>query len=210
MLNNLDFAAIKEHYIIREKTHLRLLELYTARNINDYVQLALGISDPSGNYSASEHRLGPMILDNSLPNAVFRLAHDLFNCEKISHLPNVIHARNLPYIKISVGSEIAAMLKPNNMWVGNKRTIWSHLIIKHNWDTQIANEELNLYRDNDRDSEMDYRIWRDIYLSLETSLEELALHANNEARVQSIEPGRLKYLWADAIASELYSQRNDI
>lgn len=207
MLRDLDFAQIKSHYNLREQTHLQLLRLYSARNINDYVNLALGITESSGNYSSSEHNLGPEILNNNTPNSIFRLAQDLFNCDKVTHIPNIIHSRNLPYLKISVGSEIATLLRPNDIWIGNKRTILSHLIIKHNWNTAIAIEELELYQDNDRDSEMNYRVWRDIYLSIEGSLEELILTSNSEARIQGVSPGGLKYLWADAIASELYNQR---
>jgi hypothetical protein len=210
MLDNLDFSAIRDHYNTREETHVRLLQLFTDRNINDYLQLALGVSDATGNYSAAEYNLGPLILSNNTTNSIFGLAQDLFSCEKITHVPNIIHARNLNYLKISVGSEIGTMLRPDEIWIGNRRTIWSHLIIKHNWNSRIANEELELYRDDDRNAEMNYRVWRDIYLSLDASLEELLLNANEEARIQNIQPGRRKYLWADAIASELYDQRDNI
>lgn len=210
MLHNLDFNLIKEHYDTREETHFQLLELFNSRNINDYLELALGISNDSGNYSAAEYNLGIEVLNNNSQNSVFRLAQDIFSCDKITHLPKIIHERNLSYIKISVGTEMGAMLRPNEIWVGNKRTILSHLIIKHDWNVQIAIEELELYRDNDRDSEMDYRVWRDIYLSLGASLEELILRANIESTNQGVEIGTLKFLWADAIASELYGQRENI
>jgi hypothetical protein len=210
MLDTLDFSIIREHYDTREETHLRLLQLFTDRNINHYLDLALGIADASGNYSASEYNLGPLILSNNNTNSIFRLAQELFNCQKITHIPNIIHTRNLNYIKISVGSEIGTMLRPDEIWVGNRRTVWAHLLIKHNWNARIANEELELYRDDARSSEMDYRVWREIYLSLDRSLDQLLIRANDEASKQSIQPGRRRYLWADAIASELYSERDNI
>lgn len=91
--------------------------------------------------------------------------------------------------------------------LGNVRTIWVHLLLKHEWNRRLANEELELYRDNDRNSEMNYRIWRDIYLSLKPSLLKICEMGNKEAIRQSVEPGELKFLWADAIASSLYNMR---
>ena len=210
MLHKLNFDNIKEHYSVREQTHYELIKYFTTRDVNNYLNLALGITDNSGNYSASEYNLGPEILANNTQNSIFVLAEQLYNCEKITHVPKIIHDRNLLYLKISVGSEIGTMLRPNEIWVGNKRTVFTHLIIKHNWNIAIANEELELYTDNDRNSEMNYQIWRDIYLSLDKSLERLILDANQESNIQNVSPGVLKYLWADAIASEIYAERDNL
>ena len=72
----------------------------------------------------------------------------------------MIYERSISYLKISVGSEIAMMLKPDIHWVGNKRTIWSHLLVKHGMNQRPANQELRLYYARDDDSEMDYSLWQ--------------------------------------------------
>ncbi len=46
------------------------------------------------------------------------------------------------------------MLRPKRYWVGNVRTIWSHLVIKHGMDQRRANTELQLCYDGERESEM--------------------------------------------------------
>jgi len=175
--------------------------------MTQYVRLALGITDANANYSAAEHNLGPKILSESTPERVFELAQALDACKKKSHVPDIIYRHGILYLKISVGSEMAMMLRPDDFWVGNVRTIWAHLLLKHKWNYDRANEELELYKDSDRDSEMDYRVWRDLYLATESSLATLVSLSNIEAQRQSVVPGRYKFLWADAIANGLYETR---
>ena len=109
-------------------------------------------------------------------------------------------------MKISVGSEMAAMLRPDQNWVTNVRTVYSSLLLRHQGYVIRANEELSLYRDQDRDSEMDYAIWRDFHQHLGDDLLQLATLGNRVAATQEIEPGGISFLWADAIANELYVQ----
>jgi hypothetical protein len=100
------------------------------------------------------------------------------------------------------------MLKPSEFWVANVRTIWAHLLIKHGDNYNYANEELTLYRDQERGSEMDYQIWSDIHNSLETSQTRLHDLGIVEAEKQKVNVGKLKYLWADAIANEIYVKKS--
>ena len=113
----------------------------------------------------------------------------------------------MPYLRISIGSEIAMMLNPDKYWVGNVRTIYSHLLLKHNGNQQRTDEELQLYREPDgsRPSEMEYKIWRDLYLPLENSLKSIAVMGDSEAKKQGSSKEQYKFLWADAICSMLYS-----
>lgn len=208
MLSHVSIEEIKEHYLVRELTHKELVNLFRTKQIDKYARLAIGVAKSTGNYSAYEHGLGPDILAENTVDRLFNLAEELFACKSANHIPNIIYKFKLPYLKISVGSEMAMMLRPNDFWVGNVRTIWSHLLIKHHRDYSRANEELELYKDSDRTSEMDYQIWRDIYLSLQPSLDELINMGNEKAAQSNIKPGSLKYMWADAIASALYDKRN--
>lgn len=202
---DIDLHGVKEHYVSRKNISKKLNNLLSSGSEKEYVELAVGISDPLANYSASEHQLGPRILENNSTGAVFSLAQNLAETKlKVTHVPETIYQANILYLKISVGSEIASMLQPNRFWVGNVRTIWSHLVIKHKGDRGKANEELELYRFDDASSEMDYKIWRDIYLSMEPSLEVINQISNVWADEQGVKPGKLKYIWIDAICSALY------
>ena len=44
-LADLDMAAVREHYLLRERTHRRLRQLYDAGNVAEHVWRALGIAD---------------------------------------------------------------------------------------------------------------------------------------------------------------------
>jgi hypothetical protein len=206
MLSNLNMSNVFAHYQSRLATHNNLVSHFGKSDVLRYTDLALGISAPEGNYSASEYQLGPQILSVNPRDAVFRFANDLQALHSASHLPTTIYNANLQYLRIGVGSEMAMMLNPEKFWVGNVRTLYSHLLLKHNQNKSKADEELRLYRDPDgsRPSEMEYRIWRDIYLALEQSLKEISRQGAVEARKQNAAVGRQDYMWADAICSFLY------
>ena len=202
---DIDLHGVKDHYMRRKAISEKLKQLLSNCAERQYVELAVGVSDPLGNYSAYEHHLGPKILENNSINAVFRLALELNDqALNVKYVPEKIYKANRPYVKISVGSEIASLLQPNRFWIGNVRTIWSHLVIKHKGDWEKANEELELYRIDDASSEMRYQIWRDIYLSMENSLEIIASIAEGWAKKQGVKSGKLKYIWIDAICNALY------
>jgi hypothetical protein len=209
IIAELDISGVREHYQSRERTHTTLRKLFDAGAVEDYVNLALGITNPAGNYSASEHGLGPRILDENSHQDVFNLATEIEVCPNTHHLPDLIYRHRLPYLKISVGSEIAMMLKPKVHWVGNVRTIWSHLLIKHKGTRSRANQELKLYRDDQRDSEMDYLIWRDIYIALEPNILTVGRLASEAAAAHNVTPGPLRFMWSDAVASYLFDQFAD-
>jgi hypothetical protein len=48
--------------------------------------------------------------------------------------------------------------KPDTHWLGNRQTIWTHLLVRHEMEAQKADEALRLYCAGDADSEMDYTI----------------------------------------------------
>jgi len=209
IIAELDMADVREHYLLREGTHNTLRQLFDAGRVDEYVNLALGITNPAGNFSAAEHGLGPRILDENSHQDVFALATEIELCPNTHHLPDLIYRHRLPFLKISVGSEIAMMLKPNVNWVGNVRTIWSHLLIKHNGKRSKANQELKLYKDGERDSEMEYVIWRDIYLALEPNILTVGRLASEAAAAQNATPGALRFMWPDAVASFLFDRFAD-
>jgi hypothetical protein len=101
------------------------------------------------------------------------------------------------------------MLNPQVCWVANTRTVWAHLLVKHNDNVAKANEELRHYRDRDETSEMAYAKWADIHATLEVALTRLGEEGQKASRQASVEPGTITFLWADAIAAFLYAQHKE-
>jgi hypothetical protein len=171
-LANLDWSAIRHHYDVRVDVYDQLIELHRVGNISQFARLALGISNPDGNYSADEHKLGPQVLSGNLNPAgrVFQLATNFVALRTARTVPQLIRDAGLRYLQIGVRSEISCMVNPKTCWVANTRTIWTHLVIKHADDFDKANEELRLYQDSETSSEMAYQIWAHIHNELAASM----------------------------------------
>jgi len=100
------------------------------------------------------------------------------------------------------------MLNPKVCWVANTRTIWAYLVVKHADNIDKANQELRLYWDDDTTSEMTYRIWVELHTLLAVSMMRLAEEGEKIARKAGVKSGKIKYLWADAIANALYEKHH--
>ncbi len=201
----IDLHEVRLHYNPREEVSRKLKSLHSNDSKEKYVELAIGVSDKVGNYSAYEHQLGPKILYNNSIDSVFNFSKLIAEEDlNVRALPRLIREANLPFLKIGVGSEMACLLQPDKFWVGNVRTIYSHLIIKHEGDWEKADEELELYRIDDANSEMHYRIWQDIYTSMKSSLDIIYKISVNWAEEQDVKVGKNKYLWIDAFCNALY------
>ena len=149
MLSELDMKEVYKHYQKRLKAHRELKEYMETEDIENYVKSALGITNPDANYSAFDHFLGPKIIEKN-PNpikSVFYLGKKIFNLPSASRIPLTIYDEKISYLKISVGSEMAMMLNPDKFWVGNLKTIYSHLLLKYGGDKSKAGNELKLYID---------------------------------------------------------------
>ena len=218
----IDYREVCDLYNKRVEAHGILSERLKDRDVARYVGLALGIDDRCGNYSAAEHGLGPKILQYglgmneagilALKNRVFKLAERLTSCGPGEQLVEAIYSARLPYLKISVGSEMAMMLRPDMHWVANRRTLWSYFVLEYKGDTAKANRVLKdsmaSIRDGDQDSEMEYRTWRHLHPLMEPNLRDLADRGIRVASLQSIDPGKplRLYLWADSIANSMYNE----
>ncbi|MEO6039915.1 MAG: hypothetical protein ABIQ93_15995 [Saprospiraceae bacterium] len=209
MITKLDFHIVRAQYEERENAHLQLRRGLAkgVANAEVFTKHALGITDSHANYSASEHKLGPVILVKTPPERVFKLAQKLDGSPK-NHVPKVIYDFEIPSLKISVGSELAMMLRPDDLWVGNRRTFWTHILVTNGWKRRPANMALKLFQQNDPNAEMDYGVWKYLYLDIEKSLIEVADKGAQLAKSQGIVPGNHKFLWADAIATSLYESRD--
>lgn len=201
----IDLYEVRRSYKARGKISKKLRSLLTSRHNSEYVELAVGASNDYGNFSAAEHGLGPRILESNTVDSIVNLALQLSAKGLTAEIAaEKIYIANLSYLKIGVGSEMACMLQPNNLWVGNVRTIWCHLVVKHKGDWELANAELGLYRNDDISSEMHYKAWKEIYVSMESRLNWIYKRSLVWAEEQDVKPGKKKYLWVDAICSHLY------
>jgi hypothetical protein len=206
-LDQLNMEEVFTHYQERTAVSAQLQELFQMRDQNKFVSLALGISNAHGNYSAREHNLGPQILSSVQPSEVLNLAVEISRSHAPNDMIDSIYRRKIPYLKISVGSEIAMMLEPEKFWVANTRSVWAHLLVKHDFNHKTANEELNLYRDKDEGSEMAYRKWKSIYSDMRPNMIELGTRGDKQAKKQRVKTGSARNIWYDAIANALYENR---
>lgn len=211
VLDKLDWPAVRAHYDARIDVHHELVQRHRRTQRAEFVDLALGIEDPAGNYSASEHGLGPKILATNRDPVtdVYDLATALLGAASPRLVPSVIQKAAITNLRVGVGTELSCMLAPDRFWVTNARTLWTHLLFKHHEDKDRANEELRLYKDDDSRSEMYYPIWGDLHQRVGPSMRTVATLANATALAEGVTPGPITHLWADAIASVLYSLRND-
>ena len=204
-VTELDFHRVVDQYNVRVEVSEQLRLLLNRNNEEGYVRLALGMNDVHGNYSARDHDLGPRILNNRQPSVVFRLAKQMQTVEDSCELQRVIYEANIPYLKISVGTEMALLLQPSVHWVANSRSIWSHLLIKHR-SISKAKEELTLYRSGFESSEMAYKLWCAIHTDMHENVCILSELGVNAAISQGVQPGENIYLWADAVSNALYER----
>src|SRR3974377_258550 len=190
ILDNLDWVAVRRQYDTRTKVKSTLLNLYQQNLVSGFVELALGVSNPDGNYSASEHALGPRILLNNMnaERRVFELAGRFIALPRAVQVPLLIRQAQLQYLWIGVGSELSCMVNPAVCWVANTRTIWTSLVIKHNDNIGRADQELQLYRDDEAESEMAYKIWTEIHAQLEVALTRIAEQGTESARKVGVTP----------------------
>ena len=210
LLDGLDWAQIREHYDERKVAHLKLAKLMKSESIHDFVDLLLGISDKSGNYSASEHQLGARIRTGNLRayDRVWTLAHALRNVGSGFDVPSIIERAAIRYLAISVGSEASCMLSPDKCWVTNIRSIWSHIAFERQSISE-ANEALKLFRFSDSSSEMTYHNWMTpFHAELPDMLALIELEGANYAATLGIKKGSLRYLWIDAIVSAFYARKH--
>jgi hypothetical protein len=209
---DLDWSDVKQHYSARVGVHKKLLELRAQTSFRVYLNLMLGIGEKNehGNYSARDHDLGPRILSECDPTKLVKFSDELKRVKDPLSVPQIIQSARIKYLKIGVGSEISCMLNPRVCWVSNVRTIWCHLLIKHRGSIDRANEELKLYREHDDRAEMAYRQWHAIHNELGRSMDVLNAFGADCATKADIVPGKIKYIWADAVANAMYASRNDI
>lgn len=206
-LQRLDWTEVRQHYDVRLQVCEDLASLRKRAKLTAFVELLLGISNPAGNYSAAEHALGPRVLaaNSYAEDNVVKLADQLRRVTNGHQVPKIIREAKLRFLQIGVGSEASCMLNPQVCWVANTRTVWTHLVIKHADDFEKAAVELKLYREADVSSEMAYSQWAAIHHELAATMTRIAEEGEKLSKLKSVRPGDITYIWADAIANQLYN-----
>lgn len=207
ILRGVDWSTVRSHFDRRVKVSNNLLNLFQQRAVEKFTALALGIEDDAGNYSAAEHPvLKVHILGNKNVNRrVFELAGKFIPLKNASQVPELIRHAQLNYLQIGVGSEMSCMVNPEVCWVCNVRTVWTHLAWERS--AEEAERALKLYRERDPSSDMAYMNWADVFHPLlRDSLIKVAEEGGRLSRRANVMPGNIVFLWADAIASEVYSR----
>ncbi|WP_338332083.1 hypothetical protein [Acetobacter sp. LMG 32666] len=199
----LDWRDISDHYYERHDVHTHLLSLFKARNVVDFSDLLVGIGNGHGNYSASDHELGPKILEENVNSRkrLYDVSEKFMELKNSNTVPKLIRDAGLKYFQIGVGSEASCMLNPAVCWVTNTKTVWAHLLFKHNGNASLANEELRLYRNGEENSDMAYSKWRAIHKEMGASSDVLIKYSVKYTKT-NVE--NMNYLWADSISNALY------
>jgi hypothetical protein len=205
-LDHINFFEVHEHYENRISTSKKLQHLLKKADVKNYVKLSLGMSDASGNYSAAEHNLGPQILASTSDASIFDLAKKLNASQSPLEILELIYRSAIRYLKVSVGSEMAMMLRPQHFWVANTRSIWAYFWIEYKFNRADANLAVSAYRE-DKPPDMDYRLWKQIYTKMPQNLLTLGELGTEAAQRRGLkEKIVVPYLWCDAVASALYAQ----
>jgi hypothetical protein len=209
VLTSLDWRMVRDQYDIRERTHHEMLRLHRSGNVSSFIDLLLGISDPSGNYSAAEHGIGPKVLDENIrvEGRLLEVVTQFLSLTNAHEVPPIIRGARLRYFQIGVGSEALCMVNPQFCWVANVRTIWTHLVYKH--DFRTADDALELYQEADAASEMAYRQWQALHAELADTIPQILDEGVKLAKHANVIPGPIRYLWVDAIANQLYADHRE-
>ena len=208
-MTSLDWRMVRDQYDIRERTHHEMLKVHQSGDVSSFIDLLLGISDPSGNYSAAEHGIGPKVLDQNIrvEGRLLEVVTQFLSLTNAHEVPPIIRGASLRYFQIGVGSEASCMVNPQFCWVANVRTIWTHLVYKHDFST--ADDALDLYQEADVASEMAYRQWQALHAELADTIPQILEEGVKLAKHANVIPGPIRYLWVDAIANQLYADHRE-
>src|SRR5580704_4928272 len=101
-LAKLQWGGVLKQYNNRLTIHHQLMSFHRNKQYASFVELLLGISDPGGNYSAAEHKLGPRILSGNVDalSRIVTLAEEFMKIKIVKTVPKLISEANLSYLKV--------------------------------------------------------------------------------------------------------------
>jgi hypothetical protein len=195
--SGLDWQSVRMQYDVRADISRRLIRLTNANPSSEFAQLALGITDPNGNYSARERSLGPRILaeNQNAAERVMRLARAFSGLQDGEEVMDELRRAGIINLGIAVGSELACLINPAVCWITNRRTVWTDFLIRNRGNYQSANEAIRISAEQG---------WTDFHRETRRTLVSLADAGRILTQAADVLPGDLIFLWADAIANQLY------
>lgn len=208
------WEQIVAHFSIRLQTHRALVRLLEEGKDDEYVHLALGLSDPSGNYSASEHpdHLGYRVLDRTSSKIIADFARKELMSRPAMELPSLVATADIPFLKTSLGSEMMCLLRPKSCWVTNRRTVYVYFLNRNGDDWERASEAIEAIAPSG-DIGDTYDAWAAIHPEIVHPLLGLSesgrIEGSKQLRIAGLTGGiaSAPFLWADAIASWIYAWR---
>jgi hypothetical protein len=198
----LDWDRVHVCFDIRVAASESLLDALDGADAVAFARMALAMDgDPSPNYSADDHKLGPKVFASNREPArrLKALANQFVALTAGRTIPDLVRAADLTFCKVGVASEMSCLVNPARLWVCNARTLWTSLLVKHGV-VSTANEELKLYRESNSESEMYWPVWKDLHKGLERVQRRLI----EESAAHTIRPEDADFLWADAICNVAY------
>jgi hypothetical protein len=205
-LNNVNFASVREHYDDRMALSHTLGKYQRQGDVNRYAHLAVGATDPQGNHSASEHGLSGAILTYVTNQQIFDLGTALLQATNGNILGTIFNA-DIKNVKASVGTEMGMMLRPNQLYCTNARSVFGARSVQNGIENAL--DIINTYKELGKTGEgpEDQRgIWAPFHEEVGPNLVSLVNLANPRSLEQGIAPGDNVYLWADSISNELYNE----
>jgi hypothetical protein len=204
-----DLDEIIAHYENRCAFSNRLNGLFDQHDKNPsfveakFLDLALGFVDPVGNDVAVRYKLGEKI--RSAPDAarrIFKFAkHIRDERPKPQAIIEHITRSNIKYFGLSVGSELAMMLCPNDYWAVNLFIMWACEYGKH-CTTERANQILDQHHESyGNRASFGYHCadFENVYPKLKRHLDKIGTFVKAP-------PNAFRNIWNDAVAIALFDR----
>jgi hypothetical protein len=131
---------------------------------------------------------------------IMSLARKLASLKSGSELSEAVNRAAITNLGIAVGSELGCLMNPEICWITNRRTVWVYYLLR-NRSYKSANEATTLSAEHG---------WSAFHDDIQQVLLSLANAGSQLARAANVEPGKLVYLWGDAVANEMYEHRLEL
>lgn len=194
------WAHVCKLYKIRSNLHKKLLMLRSSGAVDEYLDLALGISDRLANYYSVEVRKQALLVRHlNSPDLIMSMADKFLKLEDGRDVPTIVRDAGLLHVGLATGSEIACLLNPRTCWVTNRRTIWVHLFDSGGADAPKTDAKVSALKLYERPA---------FHIPVGITLAKLGeIHAAR-AHSEGIQTD-LTFLWADAVADGIYASEHD-
>ncbi|MGH8013623.1 MAG: hypothetical protein ACREQ4_14095 [Candidatus Binataceae bacterium] len=143
--------------------------------------------------------MGPRILGEN-PDAterIINLAREFRELRSGEDVDEALDRAATANVGIAVGSEMTCLMNPTARWITNRRTVWVYYLLRNDGNYRSANEATKISAEQG---------WSGFHLEVRQTLLNLAAAGDIVARGYGVTPGELTYLWADAIANEMYER----